>query len=107
MDRAFEANLLKRKDCRKLGANVVRGVARDAAEQRQQAHAGIRACAVVTFLVGKRYPLVPFVLDIAGEEIAAAAAQAKPSRITRFRLIEDVVEKRSPTGVASFRIRIE
>src|SRR6185369_6659950 len=102
-----EKIFLERKDCRKLRANIVRGITRDATEQRQQAHARIRACTVVTFLVCKRYPLVPFVLDIAGEEIAAPAAQTKPSRITRFRLIEAVVKERGPTRVASLRIRIE
>src|SRR6185369_10599158 len=99
--------LSKRKDCRKLRPDVVRRVTRNAAKQGQQARARIRTRAVVTFLVSKRHPLVPLVLNVAGEEIAAPATQAKPPRVTRQHCVAAVVKVSVPTRIASFRIRIE
>jgi len=69
--RIFDCNVLvlhddsEGKDCRKLRADVVGRVARNAAKQRQQPDTRIGARAVVTLLVGKRHPLVPFVLNVA------------------------------------------
>src|SRR6185503_13124299 len=97
----------KRKDGRKLRANVVRSVARDPAKQRQQPRASIRTRAVVTLLVSKRHPLVPFVLNVAREQVTTSTTQTEPPGVARFRLIETVVHERSPTGVASLRISVE
>src|ERR1051326_1732620 len=99
--------MLERKDCRKLGSDVVSREARNAAKQRQRSGAKIRARAVVTLLVAKRHPLVPLVLNVAGEEIAVTATRAKTSRVTRQHFVATVVEISSPTSVASFRIRVE
>src|SRR5690349_17778594 len=97
----------KRKDGRKLRANVVRSVARDPAKQRQQPRASIRTRSVVTLFVSKRDPLVPFVLNVAGEQVATSTTQTEAPCIARFRLIETVVDESSPTGVSSFRIGVE
>src|SRR5689334_1444557 len=93
---------LEGKDRRKLRSDVVRCVAGNATKQRQCSGARIRARAVVPLLVTKRHPLVPFVLNIAGEEIATSTTQAKPPRIARQGLIAAVVNERGPTGVAAF-----
>src|ERR1051326_732811 len=99
--------MLERKDCRKLGSDVVSREARNAAKQRQRSSANIRARAIVTLLVAKRHPLVPLVLNVTREEIAAVATSAKPPRVTRRHLIVAVIKISTPAGVASFRIRIE
>src|SRR5262249_39081243 len=98
---------LKSKDGRKLRSNVVRGKARNSAKQGQQSSAEISACPVVTLLITKRHPLVPLVLNVAREEIAAIATRAESSRVARHHLIVAVVEESSPAGIASCGIGIE
>src|SRR5689334_11790826 len=102
-----DEHTLERKDCRKLRTDVVRREARDAAKQRQRSAVHISARAVVTLLVAKRHPLVPLVLNVTREQIAAIAARAKPSRVLRINLVVAVIKISGPTRVASFRVRIE
>src|ERR1700755_1507481 len=105
--RARMNTALKRKDRCELRAHVVRGVARDAAEQRQEPGAVRGARAVVALLVGEGRERVQPVLDVAGEEGAARAARAEAPCVARRRLVVAVVEVCSPARVASFRVGVE
>src|SRR5213075_2673341 len=76
-------------------------------KKRQQSAAKVCPRPVVPLLVSKGHPLVPLVLKIAGEKIAAAAARAKPSCVTSVGFIAAVIKKCRPSGVASLGIGIE
>src|SRR5947199_8313984 len=68
---------LKSEDCRKLRSDVVRGKARNSAKQRQYPGAIICTRAIISLFVRKRYPLIPFLLNVAREQIATNSSRAK------------------------------
>src|SRR5438445_9003445 len=98
---------LESKDRGKLRSNVVCGEARDSAKQRQRARAIVGTRTIIALFVSKRHPLVPLVLNISGEQIAASPPGAKAPGIARRRLIIAIVNVSGPSGVASFWIGVE
>src|SRR2546422_1191749 len=98
---------LKSEDCRKLRSDVVRGEARNSAKQRQYPGAIICTRAIISLFVRKRYPLIPFVLNVAREQIATSAARAKPPCIPRRGLVVSIIKISGPSSVASFWISVE
>src|SRR5215510_4017119 len=78
---------LESKDGGELRSDVVRGETWHAAKQRQSSSTKIRAGAKVPLLVSERYPLVPFILNVAGEKIASSASASESAGIARGGLV--------------------
>ena len=83
---------LKTEDRGKLRSDVVRREAGNTSKQRQCAAAIVCACPVVTLLVREGHPLIPLVLDVPREKIAASATRSKPPCIAGRGLIVSPID---------------